>query len=83
MTIEKIRNNIASCIGKEYLFKVNGSRNQTEKFYGIITNIFHFICKYICHFPVMEVELQYDPVCRVIFCKSLICCAIKMLAQKL
>ena len=52
-------------------------------FYGIITNIFHFICKYICHFPVMEVELQYDPVCRVIFCKSLICCALKMLAQKL
>ena len=43
MTIEKIRNNIASCIGKEYLFKVNGSRNQTEKFYGIITNVYKFI----------------------------------------
>ena len=31
----------------------------------------------------MEVKFQYDSVCRVIFCKSLTCCAIKMLAKKL
>ena len=51
-------------------------------FYGFIANIFHFICHYICHLPVLEAELQYDSVCRVIICKSLTCCAIKMLAQK-
>jgi uncharacterized protein Veg len=43
MTIEKIRNNITSCIGKEYLFKVNGARNQTEKFYGVITSTYKFV----------------------------------------
>lgn len=43
MTIEKIRNNIASCVGKEYLFKVNGARNQTEKFYGIVTDVYKFV----------------------------------------
>ena len=51
-------------------------------FYGLIANVFHFICHYICHLPVLEAELQYDSVCRVIICKSLTCCAIKMLAQK-
>ena len=43
MTIEKIRNNIMSCVGKEFLFKVNGARNQTEKFYGVVTGVYKFI----------------------------------------
>ena len=43
MRIDKIRDNIASCVGKEYLFKVNGSRNQTEKFYGVVTDVYKFI----------------------------------------
>ena len=43
MTIEKIRNSIASCVGKEFLFKVNGARNQTEKFYGIVSDVYKFV----------------------------------------
>lgn len=71
-----------SCVGKLET-KSNSCQHFSKyviTFYGLVSNTFHFICHYICHFPVMEVELQYDSVCRVIFCKSLTCCAIKMLA---
>ena len=41
--IEKIKTKLEKNKGKELEFKFNGSRNQTEKFRGIIENTYNYI----------------------------------------
>ncbi len=43
MTIDKIREYIDSNTSKKILFRVNGSRNQIEEFYGIIVAVYKSI----------------------------------------
>ena len=40
MNKEIVKNKIELLIGKQFNFKFNGSRNQCEKFSGIITDVF-------------------------------------------
>lgn len=40
MNKEIVRKKVESLIGKQFKFKFSGSRNQCEKFTGIITNVF-------------------------------------------
>ena len=40
MNIDKIKDKVELCIGKEKNFRFNGSRNQIEEFEGIITDMY-------------------------------------------
>ena len=40
MNIDKIKDKVDLCIGREMNFKFNGSRNQIEEFRGIITSTY-------------------------------------------
>ncbi len=43
MTIQKIKNNIESNIGKSAKIIYNGSRNRKEEYYGVIKEIYNYI----------------------------------------
>lgn len=43
MNIEKIRHNLENHKGEILNFKFNGSRNQIEKFSGIIENTYNYV----------------------------------------
>ena len=43
MNIAKIKNNIENLKNKKLHFKLNGTRNQTEEFDGIITESYNYI----------------------------------------
>ena len=43
MNIEKIKNNIEEIKNQKLHFKINGSRNQTEEFEGVITELYNYI----------------------------------------
>ena len=40
MNIDKIKDKVDLCIGKEMNFRFNGSRNQIEEFIGYIDNLY-------------------------------------------
>ena len=40
MNIDKIKNKIDLCVGKELNFKFNGARNQIEEFSGVIEDTY-------------------------------------------
>ena len=40
MNIEKIKDKVDLCVGKELNFRFNGARNQIEEFIGVIENTY-------------------------------------------